>query len=132
MRSVVISGTLIGITVISIILNAVYMYNFSTNLLDIVFSLPSEISSIEEMSENEIEECKQKINKIKKDWEDNTFYNTFISKFGEFEKTNTCVTNLREYFFSGEYGLYLAERLALIQRIEKQKHNEIPNIENIF
>lgn len=132
MKSVVISGTILAITVLAIIINAVYMYNFSTGLLDIVFSLPSEISSIEEMSGKEFEECKQKINKVKKEWEDNTFYITFISKFGEFEKTYNCVTNLREYFFSGEYGLYLCERLALIQRIEKQKHNEIPNIENIF
>lgn len=132
MKSVIISGTLIAITIVAIIINAIYMYNFSTDMLNIVFSLPSEMSSIEEMSGNELEECKQKINKVKKDWEDNTFYITFISKFSEFEKTNNCVINLREYFFSGEYGLYLSERLALIQRIEKQKHNEIPNIENIF
>ena len=132
MRSVIISSVLLAILIIVISINAYYVNSVSTEMLDMTFSLPSEYNYITSLSRENIESCKTDINKLVKKWEDNTLKISLASKYSDFERVNTAVYALKEYFFSEYYGDYITARNRLISALEKQKHNELPNFENIF
>ena len=132
MRSVVISSILLAILIISIAVNAYYINAVSTELLDMTFSLPSEYNYINSLSPSEIEQCKTDINKLAVKWEKNSLKIGLVSKYPDFERVNASLYSLKEYFFAGAYADYIAARQRLISALEKQKHNELPNLENIF
>ncbi|MCL2772063.1 MAG: DUF4363 family protein [Oscillospiraceae bacterium] len=132
MRSVIISSLLLIILIISIGVNAYYVNSVSTEMLDMTFSLPSEYNYINSLSKEKIEICKTDINKLIAKWEKNSLKISLAAKYSDFERVNTAVYSLRDYFFSEYYGDYIAARKRLIAALEKQKHNELPNWENIF
>ena len=132
MRSVIISAALLIIMIIGISINSYYINNISTELLDMIFALPSEYNYIINLNEKELENFKSDINKISAEWEKNARRICAVTRYSDFERTNTAVINLKEYFFAENYAEYLTTRKKLIAALEKQKVNEMPNLENIF
>ena len=132
MRSVRISVILLAVMITAIIFNSYYINSVSTELLDMIFALPSEYNYIINLDEQELEDFKSDINKITAEWEKNARRICAVTRYSDFEKTNTAVYNLKEYFFAGSYAEYLTSRRKLITALEKQKVNEMPNLENIF
>jgi hypothetical protein len=72
MRSVIISSALFIILVIAIAVNSYYINSVSTELLDMIFALPSEYNYIIKLGERELEGFKSEINKIEAEWEKNS------------------------------------------------------------
>ena len=132
MRSVIISSALLLVLIIAIAANAYYINSISTELLDLAFSLPSEYDYILNLDDYETEEYKTTINKLAAKWEKNSFRINLVSRYSDYERINTSVNSLKEYFFAGQYADYTAERKKLIAALEKQKHNELAKFENIF
>lgn len=132
MRSVIISSILLVILIVSISLNAYYVNSISTELLDMIFLLPGEYKYINSLTDEEIEALKSEINEISEKWEKNTFRITLVLRYSDFDRTNSAMHALREYFFAGYYADYILARKKLISALEKQKHNELPNLENIL
>ena len=132
MRSVIISVILLVAMLIGIAVNSYYINSVSTELLDIIFALPSEFNYIISLDERELEDYKSEINKISAEWEKNSRRICAVTRYSDFERANRAVYELREYFFAGSYANYLAARRQLIFALEKQKVNELPNLENIF
>ena len=132
MRSVIISSVLLVILIIAISINAYFVNSFSTELLDMIFLLPGEYNYIYSLNDEEIEALKTEINKIAAKWEKNSVKINLVSKYSDFERTNSSMYALKEYFFSGYYADYLVARKRLIAALEKQKHNELPNLDNIL
>ena len=132
MRSVIISSVLLIILIIAISFNSYYINSVSTELLDMIFALPSEYHFILELDAPELENYKSEINKIEASWEKNSRRICAVTRYSDFERTNSSVCQLKEYFFAGNYSEYLAARKKLISALEKQKHNELPSLENIF
>ena len=132
MRSVIIASALLVIMITGIAFNAYYINSVSTELLDMIFALPSEHNYINNLSEQELEQFKSEINKIAAEWEKNSGRICAVTRYSDYERINIAVYGLKEYFFAGNYSEYLMARKKLITALEKQKHNEMPNIENIF
>jgi len=132
MRSVIISVILLVVMIIAIAINSYYINSVSTELLDMIFALPSEYKYIINLDEQELENFKSDINKIAAEWEKNARRICAVTRYSDFERTNTAVYGLKEYFFAENYAEYLVTRKKLIAALEKQKVNEIPNLENIF
>ena len=140
MRSVIISSALMIILIIAISANAYYINSVSTEMLDLIFSLPSEHDYIANLHEDgadidniaKIDKYKNNINKLEAKWEKNASRISLVTRYSDFLAVNTAVHSLKEYFFAGEYAEYLASRKKLIAALEKQKHNELPLLENIF
>lgn len=132
MRSVIISASLFVILSVVIIFNAYYINSISTELLDMIFSLPSEYEYIKNLDISELERFKTEINEIVNTWEKNAFRISLVTKYQDFERINLAVYSLKDYFFSGYYEHYVVSRDNLIIALEKQKHNELANLENIL
>ena len=132
MRSVIISSVLLVILVAAISANAYYVNSISTEMLDLIFALPSEYDYINSLDEDDIEKYKIEINKLTAKWEQNSLRINLVSRFTDFERINSAVYSLKEYFFAGYYADYAASRKKLIAALEKQKQNELPILENIF
>ena len=132
MRSVIISSALLIFLIIAISANAYYINTISTEMLDLVFALPSEYDYITNLDEKEIEKYKTEINKLAAKWEKHSLRINFVSKYSDFERINSAVYSMKEYFFTGNYIEYAVTRKKLIAALEKQKQNELPIIENIF
>ena len=132
MRSVIISSVLLVILIIAISVNAYYVNSVSTEMLDLIFALPSEYNYINSLDEQEIEKYKTEINKLAAKWEKNSLRINLVARFTDFERINSAVYSLKEYFFAGYYADYAAARKKLIAALEKQKQNELPILENIF
>ena len=132
MRSVIISVILLAIMIIAIAVNSYYINSVSTELLDMIFALPSEYNYIINLDEQELENFKSDINKISAEWEKNAGRICAVMRYSDFERTNNAVYSLKEYFFAESYAEYLVTRKKLITALEKQKVNEMPNLENIF
>ena len=132
MRSVIISAVLLALMITAIAINSYYINSVSTELLDMIFALPSEYNYIINLDERELENFKSDINKISAEWEKNSRRICAVTRYSDFERTNRAVCELKEYFFAGSYANYLAARRQLIFALEKQKVNELPNLENIF
>ena len=132
MRSVIISSVLLAILIISIAVNAYYVNSLSTELLDMIFLLPGEYGYIRSLNDEEIESLKSEINKISAKWDKNAFRISLVSRYTDFDRTNSAVYSVKEYFFAGCYADYIVARKKLIAALEKQKYNELPNIENIL
>ena len=131
-KSVVISSVLMIILIVAISFNAYYINSVSTELLDIIFSLPSEYQYIITLEEAELEEFKSDINTLSATWEKNSRRICAVTRYSDFERVNSSIYGLKEYFFAENYSQYLTERKKLIAALEKQKNNEIPSFENIF
>jgi len=101
-------------------------------MLDLIFALPSEYDYINSLDEDDIEKYKIEINKLTAKWEQNSLRINLVSRFTDFERINSAVYSLKEYFFAGYYADYLTSRKRLISALEKQKQNELPILENIF
>jgi len=132
MRAVIISVALMVILIIAVSTDAYYVNSLSTEMLDIVFSLPSEYDYINSLDEKEIEKHKTEINKLAAKWEQNSLHINLVTRFTDYERLNSATYSLKEYFFAGYYADYLTERKKLIAALEKQKQNELPILENIF
>jgi len=132
MRSVIISSVLLLILIIGISANAYYVNSVSTEMLDMVFALPSEYNYIINLDEKDIEKHKTEINKLTAKWEKNALRLNLVTKYSDFERINTALSSLKEYFFTGYYTEYAAARKRLIAALERQKQNELPILENIF
>ena len=132
MRSVIISSVLLLILIIGISANAYYVNSVSTEMLDMVFALPSEYNYIINLDEKDIEKYKTEINKLTAKWEKNALRLNLVTKYSDFERINTALSSLKEYFFTGYYTEYAAARKRLIAALERQKQNELPILENIF
>jgi len=131
-KSVIISSVLMVVLIVAVAFNAYYINRVSTELLDMLFALPSEYGHITSLEEAELEGFKSDINIIAVTWEKNSPRICAVTRYSDFERVNSAVYGLREYFFSGNYSQYLTERRKLITALEKQKNNEMPNFENIF
>ena len=132
MRSVIISSALLIILITAISINAYYVNSVSTEMLDLTFALPSEYEYINSLDEKDIEKYKANINKLTAKWEKNSFNIGLVSRYADFERVNSAVFSLKEYFFAGYYADYITARKKLIAALEKQKQNELPILENIF
>ena len=132
MRSVIISSVLLVILIVAISANAYYVNSLSTELLDMIFLLPSEYNYIYSLNDDEIEALKSEVNKIYAKWEKNAVKLTLVSRYTDFIRTNSAMYSLKEYFFAGYYADYLVARKNLIAALEKQKLNELPNLENVL
>jgi len=132
MRSVIISSALLLVLIIAISANAYYINSISTEMLDLTFALPSEYDYITSLDEKDIEKYKTQINKLTAKWEKHAMRINLVSKYSDFERVNTAIYSLKEYFFTGYYTEYAATRKKLIAALEKQKQNELPVLENIF
>jgi len=132
MRSVIISSVLLIILIVAIAVNAYYINKISTEMLDLVFSLPSEYEYINGLDETEVEKYKTEINKLSSKWVENSFRISLVTRYSDFERVNSAVYSLKEYFFAEHYADYAAARQKLIAALEKQKQNELPIFENIF
>jgi len=84
------------------------------------------------LSDGEIEKYKTEINKLAAKWEKNSMRISLVSRYSDFERVNSAVYSVKEYFFAGYYADYAAARKKLIAALEKQKQNELPVLENIF
>ena len=132
MRSVIISSVLLVIMIVAIAINAYYINSVSTEMLDMIFALPSEYFYITGLDETETEKYKTEINKIEEKWAKNSLRISYVARYSDFDNVNTALNSLKEYFFAGEYAQYLTARKKLISALEKQKRNELPLWENIF
>ena len=132
MRSVIISAALLIILTIAIAINAYYVNSVSTEMLDMAFSLPSEYDYIINSDEKDIEKYKTEINKLTAKWEKHALSLNLVTKYSDFERVNSAMYSLKDYFFAGYYADYIAARKKLIFALEKQKQNELPVLENIF
>jgi len=101
-------------------------------MLDLTFALPSEYFYINGLDETEIEKYKTEINKIEEKWAKNAMRISYVARHSDFDKVNSAVYSLKEYFFAGQYADYITARKNLIAALEKQKRNELPIFENIF
>ena len=132
MRSVIISVSLFTLLSVFIIFNAYYINSMSTELLDLIFSVPSDYEYLINLDTAEFEKYKAKINQIVDKWEKNAFRVSLVTKYQDFERINLGVYSLKNYFFSGSYDNYMLTRDKLIIALEKQKQNELANLENIL
>ena len=132
MRSVIISSLLLLLLIIAISINAYYVNSVSTEMLDLTFSLPSEYDYLCNLEEKDIEQYKTEINKLTAKWEKNAFKISLVARYSDFERVNSGVYSVKEYFFAGQYADYTTARKKLITALEKQKSNELPVLENIF
>jgi len=132
MRSVIISSALLIILIVAISANAYYVNSLSTEMLDMTFALPSEFEYISSLDETEIEKYKTEINKLVAKWEKHAVRINLVSKYSDFDRVNSNIYAIKEYFFTGFYTDYAAARKRLIAALEKQKQNELPVLENVF
>jgi hypothetical protein len=132
MRSVIISSALLIILIVAISANAYYVNSLSTEMLDMTFALPSEFEYISSLDETEIEKYKTEINKLVAKWEKHAVRINLVSKYSDFDRVNSNIYSMKEYFFTGFYTDYAAARKRLIAALEKQKQNELPVLENVF
>ena len=132
MRSVIISSVLLAILITAISVNAYYINSVSTELLDMIFFLPSEYNYINSLDETETEMLKTEINKIVEKWEENSLKISLSAKYSDYERIYSALYSMKDHFFAGYYGDYIVSRKKLIAALEKQKHNELPNFENIL
>ena len=132
MRSVIISSALLIVLIVAISINAYYVNSVSTEMLDLTFGLPSEFDYINGLDEPDIEKYKAEINKLAAKWEKNSAQISYVSRYADFERVNTALYSMKEYFFAGQYADYAAARKRLIAALEKQKQNELPVLENVF
>ena len=132
MRSVIIAAAMLAVMITGIAVNSYYINSVSTELLDMIYALPSEYNHIISLGARELEDFKSDINEITAKWQKNVRRICAVTHYSEFARTNTAVYNLREYFFAESYAEYLAARVQLIAALEKLKVNEMPNLENIF
>jgi hypothetical protein len=132
MRSLIISAVLLVLLIIAIAVNSYYINSLSAELLDMVFTLPSETGYIKRLSELEIETIKSEINKISAKWEKNSARILLTARYSDCERINLQIIEVKEYFFAEYYADYLAARKKLIAALEKQKQNEMPGFDNIF
>ena len=131
-KSVIISSALMVMLIASISFNAYYINSVSTELLDMIFALPSEYEYIVKLEQSKLEEFKSDINTLSVIWEKNSRRICIVTRYSDFERVNSAIYGLREYFFAANYSQYLTERKKLIAALEKQKNNELPSFENIF
>jgi len=101
-------------------------------MLDMVFALPSDYDYIINSDEKDVEKYKTEINKLTEKWENHSFRLNLVTKYSDFERVNTALYSMKEYFFTGYYTDYAVMRKRLISALEKQKQNELPVLENIF
>ena len=132
MRAVIISAALLVILIIIISADAYYVNSLSTEMLDLTFALPSEYEYINNLDEKEIEIFKTEINKLTAKWEQNALRINLVSRYTDYERINSAMYSLKEYFFAEYYADYITARRKLIAALEKQKQNELPIFENIF
>jgi len=132
MRSLIISVSLLALLSIFIISNAYFINSMSTELLDIIYSLPSDYNYIKNLDTAEFENYKAKINQIVDKWEKKAFRVSLVTKYTDFERVNLGVYSLRDYFFTEYFEDYILTRDKLIIALEKQKQNELANLENIL
>ena len=132
MRSVIISSALLLVLIIVISVNSYYVNSVSTEMLDMTFALPSEYDYISNLDEKDIEKYKTDINKLTAKWEEHALRINLVSKYSDFERINTAIHSMKDYFFAGYYADYASARKRLIAALEKQKQNELPVFENIF
>jgi len=132
MRSVIISSALLLALIIAISANAYYINSISTEMLDLAFALPSEYDYIISLEEKDIEKYKTEINKLAAKWEKHALSVNLVSKYSDFERVNSALYSMKDYFFTGYYTDYAVARKKLIAALEKQKQNELPVLENIF
>ena len=132
MRSVIISGSLLLLLAVFIIFNAYYINSLSTELLDMIYSLPSDHEYITNLTSAEFEVYKVKINQIVNKWEKNMFKVSLVTKYQDFERVNINIYSLKSYFFIESYDNYILTRDKLITALERQKQNELANLENIL
>ena len=132
MRAVIISAALLIILIIVISADAYYVNSLSTEMLDLAFALPSEYEYINNLDEKEIEIFKTEINKLTAKWEQHALRINLVSRYTDYERINSSMYSLKEYFFAGYYADYITARRKLIAALEKQKQNELPLFENIF
>jgi len=132
MRSVIISGSLLLLLAVFIIFNAYYINSLSTELLDMIYSLPSDYEYITNLTAAEFEGYKVKINQIVNKWEKNMFKVSLVTKYQDFERVNINIYSLKSHFFIESYDNYILTRDKLIVALERQKQNELANLENIL
>ena len=132
MRSVRISVSLLLLLCVFIIFNAYYINSLSTELLDMIYSLPSDYNYIMDLDAAQYEQYKSKINQIADKWERNALRVSLVTKYQDFERVNLGVYSLKDYFFAQSYIDYILARDKLIIALEKQKQNELANLENIL
>ena len=120
------------VLILAIAANAYYVNSLSTDMLDMTFALPAEFEYLCNLDEKDIQKYKTDINKLTAKWEDHALRINLVSKYSDFERINTAVYSLKDYFFAGYYADYAAARKRLIAALEKQKQNELPVLENIF
>jgi len=120
------------VLIIAIAANAYYINSVSTEMLDMAFALPSEYFYILSLDEKEIEKYKTEINKIEAKWQKNALRISYVARHSDWDKVNSAVNSLKEYFFAEQYADYIDARKKLIAALEKQKRNELPLFENIF
>ena len=132
MRAVIISSVLMIVLIMAIAADAYYINSISTEMLDLAFALPSEYDYIKSLEQKDIEKYKTKINKLAAEWEKNALRINLVSRFTDYERIDSSIYSMKEYFFSGYYADYITARRKLIAALEKQKQNELPIFENIF
>jgi len=132
MRAVIISAVLMLILIVIIAADAYYVNSVSTEMLDLTFALPSEFGYINNLDEKDIEKQKTEINKLASKWEQNALRINLVSRYTDYERIDSAIYSLKEYFFAGYYADYITARRKLIAALEKQKQNELPIFENIF
>lgn len=132
MRSVIISGILLAVLAIAITFNAYYINSTATELLDMIFELPSDYEYVKNLDKSGIEKYKSQINDIVHKWEKHAFKISLVTKYQDFERVNLAIYSLKNYFSMEYYENYIVTRENLIIALEKQKHNELANLENIL
>ena len=132
MRSLISAGCFIFIMLFLIIINSYYVNKSSTELLDMIYSLPSDAGDLNNADAAEFLAFRVRINEIVTAWEKFERHLKFVARYSDYEKIHTALLSLRDCFESGDAGGYLSARSKLITALERQKSNELPSLDNIL
>ena len=132
MKSTVIAGVLVGLMLIVMSINAIFINALANDILNHVYSLPSDANDEIFSNDEKREQIKKSINELHYKWQKNEFAVSLTMPYSELERIKTAIDLMRSYFFNENLSEYLAARMRLINALERLKHNELPSIENIL
>lgn len=128
MRSFVVSILIIAVIIAVSLLNSGYVESKSRELLETANSLPS---SVKELRLCDRAETEEKINALERKWKECSPKIDLTVPYPESEKLTLALINMKIFFESESYDLFLSSRALFLDAAEKLSKIENYSFENI-
>ena len=128
MKSVVISSSLLGFSILIIFLNTICVSAITEKMLIELDTLPDDIppSQYEEGIGGE------KLDYLISYFNKNEFFISLSTNLEEIQAVKSALLSMREFYNNGNQAHYLASRAVFAMYVERWHMNEFPHADNIL